>query len=208
MWICPLRGADKYMVTTVLKYVSFNESLWSRTKCSWLVSTLEAGPSYRASLSQQLLIKLCELSANWHLSQLCGKGISEPPRLTLRAADEGDSREQRLWLSPREGPGVVLGVTQREELDHVLLPSGLTLQKEAEPRSSESQGRLARDQCDSGRRRGKDEPARPPAAWMRRLRAGARKAACCAVGVPGARDELTPASAARSTCRPAGGPLS
>ncbi|XP_055276361.1 uncharacterized protein LOC129552197 [Moschus berezovskii] len=29
---------------------------------------------------------------------------------------------------------------------------------------------------------------------MRRLRAGAREAACCAVGAPGARDELTPAS--------------
>ena len=56
--------------------------------------------------------------------------------MTLRAADEGDSRDQRLWLSPWEGPAVVLGVTQREELDHVLLPSGLTLQKEAGPRLS------------------------------------------------------------------------
>ena len=36
----------------------FQESLWSRTKCSWLVSTLEADPGYRASLSQQLLIKV------------------------------------------------------------------------------------------------------------------------------------------------------
>ena len=80
--------------------------------------------------------QLCNLSANWHLSQLCGKGISGPPWLTLRAADEGDSRDQRLWLSPWEGPGVVLEVTQREELDHVLLPSGLILQKEAGPRSS------------------------------------------------------------------------
>lgn len=56
--------------------------------------------------------------------------------MTLRAADEGNNREQRLWLAPWEGPGVVLVVTQREELDYVLLHSGLILQKEAGPRSS------------------------------------------------------------------------
>ena len=60
MWVCPLRGTDKYMITAILKHskVSFSESLWSRTKCNWLVSTLEAGPGYRALLSPKLLIKV------------------------------------------------------------------------------------------------------------------------------------------------------
>ena len=46
------------MITAMLKYskLSFNESLWSRTKCNWLISTLEAGPGYRALLSSKLLI--------------------------------------------------------------------------------------------------------------------------------------------------------
>ena len=60
MWVCPLRGTDKYMITAILKHskLSFNESLWSRTKCNWLVSTLEACPGYRALLSPKLLIKV------------------------------------------------------------------------------------------------------------------------------------------------------
>ena len=53
--------------------------------------------------------QLCNLSANWHLSQLCGKGIGRPARLTLRAADKGDRREQRLWLSPGKGQEWYLG---------------------------------------------------------------------------------------------------
>lgn len=40
----------------------------------------------------------CLLSATW--ASCLGKGGRGPPQIILRAADEGDSRGQRLWLSP------------------------------------------------------------------------------------------------------------